>query len=159
RNRLLVLLTDGEVGNESEIVDRVLAASAGIRCVTFGIGTNVNDQLVGDLARRTGGRAEYVHPGERIDDKVAAAVARASAARVEDIRLRFEDVEATELASLPDGKPLPLVDGEPWVLYGRYGQPGYGRVAISGKLRGEGFYLEVPIEMPRSAERPALAAL
>ncbi|WP_437592275.1 VIT domain-containing protein [Sorangium sp. So ce1000] len=156
RDRVVVLLTDGQVGNEAQIVDRVVAAGKGVRIYTFGIGTNVSDLLVNDLARRTQGAAEFIHPGERIDEKVTAQFARATAVRVTGLEARFEGVDVGELA--PAERPA-LVDGEPWVLYGRYGQPGTGRLALRGTLRGERFYLEVPVELAAEASRPGLEAL
>ncbi|WP_437817468.1 VIT domain-containing protein [Sorangium sp. So ce1078] len=156
RDRVVVLLTDGQVGNEAEIVDRVAELGKGVRVYTFGIGTNVSDLLVNDLARRTQGAAELIHPGERIDEKVTAQFARATAIRVTGIEARFEGVDVGELAPVE----LPaLVDGEPWVLYGRYGQPGMGRVALRGSLRGERFHVEVPVELAAEASRPGLEAL
>ncbi|XXX80094.1 VIT domain-containing protein [Sorangium sp. So ce134] len=156
RDRVVVLLTDGQVGNEAEIVDRVAEEGKGVRVYTFGIGTNVSDLLVNDLARRTQGAAEFIHPGERIDEKVTAQFARATAIRVTGLEARFEGVDAGELA--PAELPA-LVDGEPWVLYGRYGQPGVGRVHLRGSLRGERFHLEVPVELAAEASRPGLEAL
>ncbi|WP_437649325.1 VIT domain-containing protein [Sorangium sp. So ce362] len=156
RDRVVVLLTDGQVGNEAEIVDRVAAVGKGVRVYTFGIGANVSDLLVNDLARRTQGAAELIHPGERIDEKVTAQFARATAIRVTGIEARFEGVDVGELA--PAELPA-LVDGEPWVLHGRYGQPGMGRVELRGSLRGERFHLEVPVELAAEASRPGLEAL
>ncbi|WP_437680026.1 VIT domain-containing protein [Sorangium sp. So ce131] len=156
RDRVIVLLTDGQVGNEDAIVDRVVGLGKGVRVYTFGIGTNVSDLLVNELARRTEGAAELIHPGERIDEKVTAQFARATAARVTGIEARFEGIDAGELAP---AEPPALVDGEPWVLYGRYGAPGMGRLHLRGKLRGEAFHCEVPVELAAEASRPALPAL
>ncbi|MGK3991564.1 VIT domain-containing protein [Sorangium sp. So ce136] len=156
RDRVVVLLTDGQVGNEAEIVDGVAALGKGVRVYTFGIGTNVSDLLVNDLARRTQGAAELIHPGERIDEKVTAQFARATAVRVTGIEARFEGVDVGELA--PAELPA-LVDGEPWVLYGRYEQPGMGRVELRGSLRGERFHLSVPVELAAEASRDGLEAL
>ncbi|AUX41144.1 von Willebrand factor A [Sorangium cellulosum] len=156
RDRVIVLLTDGQVGNEAAIVDRVVGLGEGVRVYTFGIGTNVSDLLVYELARRTEGAAEFIHPGERIDEKVTAQFARSTAARVAGIEARFEGVDAGELAPT---EPPALVDGEPWVLYGRYGAPGMGRLHLRGKLRGEAFHCEVPVELAAEASRPALPAL
>jgi Ca-activated chloride channel family protein len=157
RDRLVVLLTDGQVGNEAEIVERVLEKAAGsIRFYTFGIGTNVSDLLVRDLARRTRAAAELIHPGERIDEKVTAQFARATAARVDELSLRLVGVDGGELA--PAELP-PLVDGEPWVVYGRYEEPGAGHAELRGTLRGEAFFLRVPVELSTEAARPGLAAL
>jgi Ca-activated chloride channel family protein len=99
---------------------------------------------------------ELIHPGERIDEKVTAQFARATAARIEAPKLRFDGVDAGEIAPSDLGD---LVDGEPWVVYGRYGEPGMGRAEIRGTLRGEPFYLAVPIELPAEAEREGLEAL
>ncbi|KYF61714.1 VIT domain-containing protein, partial [Sorangium cellulosum] len=156
RDRLIVLLTDGQVGNEAEIVDSVAEAGKGVRVYTFGIGTNVSELLVNDLARRTQGAAELIHPGERIDEKVTAQFARATAVRVAGVTARFEGVDVGELAP---AEPPALVDGEPWVLHGRYGAPGVGRLQLRGSLRGESFYLEVPVELAAEASRPGLEAL
>ncbi|WP_438028398.1 VIT domain-containing protein [Sorangium sp. So ce233] len=156
RDRVVVLLTDGQVGNEAEIVDGVAALGKGVRVYTFGIGTNVSDLLVNDLARRTQGAAEFIHPGERIDEKVTAQFARATAVRVTGIEARFEGVDVGELA--PAELPA-LVDGEPWVLYGRYEQPGMGRVELRGSLWGERFHLAVPVELAAEASRHGLEAL
>ncbi|WP_437309439.1 VIT domain-containing protein [Sorangium sp. So ce388] len=156
RDRVVVLLTDGQVGNEAQIVDEVVGLGKGVRIYTFGIGTNVSDLLVSDLARRTQGAAEFIHPGERIDEKVTAQFARATAIRVSGIEARFEGVDVGELA--PAELPA-LVDGEPWVLHGRYSAPGAGRLQLRGSLRGERFYLEVPVELAAEASRPGLVAL
>ena len=77
----------------------------------------MSDVLLRDLARRTGGAVEFIHPGERIDEKVVAQFARARrAARHRREASASTGVEAGELA--PAELP-PLVDGEPWVLFGR----------------------------------------
>src|SRR5262249_5634424 len=106
--------------------------------------------------RRTRAAAQFIHPGERIDDKVTAQFARAIAARVEGISVSWKGIDVGEVApaTLPD-----LVDGEPWVVYGRYAEPGIGRAEVRGTLRGERFFLEVPVELPNEAARDGLGAL
>jgi len=156
RGRIIVLLTDGQVGNESQIIERVSASAAGARIYTFGIGTNVSDLLLRELARISKGEAEFIHPGERIDAKVTAQFARAAASRVEGVSLRFVGVDAGELA--PSELP-PLIDGEPWVVYGRYSEPGMGRAELRGTLHGEKFFMDVPMELPAEVAREGVTAL
>lgn len=157
---VIVLLTDGQVGNEDQILADVLAARGAApgaaRIYAFGIGTNVSDALLGALARRSGGALEMIHPGERIDEKVVAQFARATAARVSEVSVRFEGLEVGELAP---GDPPPLVDGEPWALLGRVARPGRGRAEIRGTLAGKPFFLAVPIDPDVFGERPLLAKL
>ncbi|ATB35570.1 hypothetical protein CYFUS_000983 [Cystobacter fuscus] len=153
---VVVLLTDGQVGNESEILQAVLAARRTARVYSFGIGTNVSDALLKDLARQTGGAVEFIHPGERIDDKVVAQFSRALAPRVTDVQVRFEGVEATELA--PAELPS-LVDGTPWSLFGRYTTPGTGTVVLKGRSGAEPFTLAIAVNFPATSDRPAVEKL
>lgn len=153
---VVVLLTDGQVGNEDELLRRALETRKKARVYSFGIGTNVSDALLRGLAQRTGGAVEFIQPGERIDEKVVAQFSRAVAARVTDVAIKFDGLDVGELA--PAELPA-LVDGEPWVLFGRYDAPGSGTVEIRGTLRGGPFLLKVPVSLPASAAHPHVPKL
>jgi Ca-activated chloride channel family protein len=153
---VIVLLTDGQVGNEAEILRAVLATRKTARVYSFGIGTNVSDALLKDMARQTGGAVEFIHPGERIDDTVIAQFSRATAPRVTELEVRFEGVEGSELA--PAELP-PLVDAVPWTLFGRYTTPGQGKVTLKGRTGQEPFLLTLPVEFPAASDRPAVEKL
>lgn len=155
-NGVVVLLTDGQVGNEAGILKAVLAARGSARLYSFGIGTNVSDVLLRDLARLTGGAVEFIHPGERIDDKVVAQFARAVAPRVDNIKVSFEGVEIAEPA--PEELPA-LVDGEPWVMLGKIESGERGRAIVTGSRDGKPFHLEVPIDLAAAGERPVVAKI
>lgn len=153
---VVVLLTDGEVGNEAEIEAEVLRRRASTRVYSFGIGTNVSDALLVALADKTGGACVSVHPGERVDDKVVAQFSHATAPRVVDLKVGFRGVDVGEIAP---AEPVAIVDGEPFTVFGTYDAAGVGAVEIRGRLDGEAFFLEVPIDLPERAERPAVAKL
>ncbi|KFA92011.1 VIT domain-containing protein [Archangium violaceum] len=153
---VVVLLTDGQVGNESEILNAVMGARKSARIYSFGIGTNVSDVLLKDMAKQTGGAVEFIHPGERIDDKVVAQFSRALAPRVTGVEVRFEGVEASELAP---AEPPQLVDGTPWSLFGRYTTPGSGKLVLKGKSGAETFSLSIPVSFPAQSDRPAVEKL
>jgi Ca-activated chloride channel family protein len=153
---LVVLLTDGQVGNEQEILEAALKARKSTRIYSFGIGTNVSDQLLRDLAKQTQGGVEFIHPGERIDEKVTATFAKAIAPRVSDVEVKFVGLETGELA--PSTLP-PLIDGEPWTLFGRYASASKGHVEIRGKRGNETFVMQVPAELPSRAGASALRSL
>ncbi len=155
---VVMLLTDGEVGNEDEILQAVLKrrGESKARVYSFGIGTNVSDALLRDLARETGAAVEFIHPGERIDEKVVAQFSRAVAPRVTDVTVRFVGVDVGEVA--PSRTP-DLVDGEPWSLLARYTRGGGGTAEIGGRWQGEAFALRVPLDLPEEVSRPVVAKL
>ncbi|MBK8696746.1 MAG: VWA domain-containing protein [Deltaproteobacteria bacterium] len=155
---VVMLLTDGEVGNEDEILQAVLKrrGESRARVYSFGIGTNVSDALLRDLARETGAAVEFIHPGERIDEKVVAQFSRAVAPRVTDVTVRFVGVDVGEVA--PSRTP-DLVDGEPWSLLARYSRGGGGTAEISGRWQGEAFAMRVPLDLPEEVSRPVVAKL
>lgn len=155
---VVMLLTDGEVGNEDEITQEVLKRRGATRSrvYSFGIGTNVSEALLRDLARETGGAVEFIHPGERIDEKVVAQFARAVAPRVTDVSVRFVGADVGELAP---GRVPDLVDGEPWSVLGRYGRGGGGTVEIDGRFQGRAFAIRVPLDLPEEVSRPVVAKL
>lgn len=155
-NGLVVLLTDGQVGNEAQILKRVLEERKGTRIFTFGIGTAVSDVLLRDLARHTEGEVELIHPGERIDEKVIATFAQATAATVRNVTVKLRNLEAGELAPEKHAK---LVDGEAWTLFGRYVAAGQGTAELRGELDGEPWALDVPMRLPEAASHPALSRL
>jgi Ca-activated chloride channel family protein len=140
---VVVLLTDGQVGNEDSIEREVMLARGDARFYCFGIGTNVSDALLGALAKRTHGAVERIYPGERIDEKVVAIFSRAVAARITAVSVTIRGVEVDELAPAPQPD---LVDGEPWSIFGCYQGSGLGALEIRGKRGGEKFYVEAPLD-------------
>jgi len=140
KDGIVVLLTDGEVGNEDEIQRAVAEKRGSTRVYSFGIGTNVSDALLLALANDSGGAVEMIHPGERVDEKVVATFARATALRVRELTVKFRGVEVGELAP---ATPAALVDGEPFSLFGTYEQGGIGAVELRGKIGSETFSVAV----------------
>ena len=76
RDRVVFLFTDGQVGNESEVIDMARAHNKGLSLFTFGIDTAVNKGFIDGLAEAGNGLPEYIYPGERIEDKVIRQFAR-----------------------------------------------------------------------------------
>ncbi len=153
---VIVVLTDGEVGNEDEILAAFMAARKSARVYSFGIGTNVSDALLQALADKTGGAVAMIHPGERVDEKVVAQFARATAPRVTELSIKARGISLGEIAP---AEPSALVDGEPFCLFATYDEPGRGAIEIRGKLDGEAFYLEVPVDLADDSDRPIVAKL
>jgi Ca-activated chloride channel family protein len=149
RDRVLVLVTDGQVGNEDEILRRCRARLAGVRVHTVGIDEAVNAGFLGRLAAVGGGRCELVESEDRLD----AAMAR--------IHRRIATPVVTELCLSTDGQTLDsvtparlpgLFPGVPLVVSGRY-RGALRPVTVSGRQADGREWTVTPIL--RTADDPA----
>jgi Ca-activated chloride channel family protein len=152
---VVMLLTDGQVGNESEICAQVLRTHAHTRIYTFGIGTVVSEVLLHTLAQRTGGAVEWIYPGENLAEKVEAQFARAIAPRITNVALSCSGADFAIMDPTPAELPA-LVAGEPWVIFARFQGTGHGQITIQGRLGEEAISLRVPVDCAHASPRPLL---
>ena len=108
--RNVVLLTDGQVSNEPAVIALARRKRSRNRIFTFGIGSACSQFLVNGLARVTGGAAEFIAPGERIEDKVLRTFGRLASPPVTDVEIDWgnadADVAPRELPPIFDGDGL-----------------------------------------------------
>jgi Ca-activated chloride channel family protein len=65
---IIVLLTDGQVGDEFRILERVQTIVDDVRIFTIGIDTAVNHAFLRRIAKLGGGTASFVEPGVHIEE-------------------------------------------------------------------------------------------
>ncbi len=131
RDRVLVLVTDGQVGNEDQILQQIGPSLAGIRVHVVGIDRAVNAGFLGRLASAGGGRCELVESEDRLDEaaarihrRIGSPLATGLALAAGGLRILTETVAP---ALLPD-----LFPGVPVTITGRWaGQPG-GSLTVRG---------------------------
>jgi Ca-activated chloride channel family protein len=129
RERVLVLVTDGQVGNEDQILERTGAVLSGIRVHTVGIDRAVNAGFLGRLAGLGAGRCELVESEDRLDAAMEHIHRRIGAPLVTDLSLKAEGIDlvegtVTHLKSLFSGVPL--------TVHGRYRGTGPGAISVHG---------------------------
>jgi Ca-activated chloride channel family protein len=118
---VLIFLTDGlpTVGtrNADEIVAEVKKV-AGVRIFTFGIGSDVNTQLLDQIAEGTRAFSQYVLANEDLELKVSNFYTRIKEPALTNVKLEFSGgVRTTKMypSELPD-----LFKGDQLVIAGRY---------------------------------------
>jgi len=74
-NRHLIVITDGQVGNEQALVE-VASQLVDTQIHCFGIDNNVNDSLLEKLARHSGGRCVMLTPQDDLKDAMDALAGR-----------------------------------------------------------------------------------
>jgi len=129
--RQIVLLTDGEVGNESQIIELAAKHAATCRIFSFGIGYGASEHLVRGIARASGGRAEFIEP------IVLRQFARMASASLTNVRVDWGNLK-TDLVAPSDAPQL--FDGDRLTIYGRVVGGSSGEVAVvadspQGQLR------------------------
>src|SRR5437762_5153207 len=131
---VLVLVTDGQVGNEDQIVHELAGDLRRVRVHTVGIDQAVNAGFLGRLAAAGGGRCELVESEDRLDDAMDAIHRRIGAPLVTGIRLEAAGLSPIDGTRAPDRVP-DLFPGVPLVVAGRYTGGAGGSVAVRGTTR------------------------
>ncbi len=133
RDRALVLVTDGQVGNEDQILGRLGPELVGTRIHTVGVDTAVNAGFLQRLAKTSGGRCELVESEDALDRAMDAIHRRIGAPLVTDLQLDAAGLDV--IADTLTPSPLPaLYAGAPLVITGRYrGEPA-GAVFVRGTV-------------------------
>jgi Ca-activated chloride channel homolog len=131
RDRVLVLVTDGQVGNEDQILQRIGARLAGIRVHVVGIDQAVNAGFLSRLAGIGRGRCELVESEDRLDEAAARIHRRIGAPLVTGLALAANGVAVVPGTVAPSLLP-DLFPGVPVTVTGRWrGHPG-GTVTVTG---------------------------
>jgi Ca-activated chloride channel family protein len=145
--RIVCFMTDGQVGNDNEILAEIKKYS-NARVFAFGIGGGVNRHLLDEMSREGRGEAQYVGMN---DDGSAAAkqfFERIRNPLMTDINVGFSGVPVTQ--TYPNRMP-DLFDAKPVVVVGRYEQSGRATITLSGRMQGQPFTRDIEIDLPGSA--------
>ncbi len=108
---VIVVLTDGEVGNEAAILKHIQSELADSRVFTIGVDTAVNDGFLRRLASIGGGTATFVQPGAQLEDALSGVgreigTPLVTGLTVEDVNcgLDKKSVAPTKLSDLFEGR-------------------------------------------------------
>lgn len=88
-DKTILLFTDGQVANEDEIVNYISSNINNGRLFVFGIDSNVNSSFIKKLAKIGNGKAEFIQPKEKIDDKIIRTFARIQTPLLEDFEIDY----------------------------------------------------------------------
>ena len=165
RPAYVLFLTDGQPTVGETDAERIVSnaenntpADQSVRLFPFGIGYDVNTDLLDTLGSLLGGRSSYVGPEERIDEAVGSFYAQISTPVLADIALDFGDT-----AGVKQIFPYPLPDlfaGEQLVAVGRYAEGGKVDVELKGDVNGkERLYVYPSRDLASSGGEPFVAKL
>jgi Ca-activated chloride channel family protein len=154
RLRVVSFMTDGYIGNESEILGEVRRRLGASRIFSFGVGSSPNRNLIERMAGIGRGAVAYVGlDGGSGLEAVDTFYDRISHPAMTDIEIDWGGMEVTDVfpRRVPD-----LFVGRPVILTGRFRGDGNTTVRIFGKAADSGRKIELPIDLDTAETHPAL---
>lgn len=136
RPTTVIFLTDGlaTVGVEDTgtILENVEdTAPENVRIFSFGVGADVDTDLLDQLSIDHGGASTYVRPGQKINETVSAFYAKISSPVLSNLDFDFGSIKADQL--YPERTP-DLFVGSQLVMVGRYRNGGKTTITLSGTV-------------------------
>lgn len=85
--RDIILITDGEISNEDEVMELVKSHADTTTLSTVGIGSGPNEFLIKGAARAAGGVSELIAPKERIEPEVLRLFQKVMAGSISSLKI------------------------------------------------------------------------
>jgi Ca-activated chloride channel homolog len=154
RSRTCVLVTDGQVANEDQLVSAA-ANHQGIRIFTVGIDRAVNAGLLRRLAAIGGGHCDLVESEDRLDEVMAAVHRRIGHPVLEAVTAQLPSMKVLAGTVTPDGA-ADVFPGVPLVIAGRYQGEAAGCAVVTSSVGGPS--LDAPVTIANSGAAAAVWA-
>jgi Ca-activated chloride channel family protein len=154
--RVVCFVTDGEVGNDMEIIHEV-QQHPNARVFSFGIGNSVNRFLLEKVAQEGRGEAQFVTLQENASEAAKQLYQHLRAPLLTDVVVDWGKLPVHDVypARIPD-----VFAGRPVELTGRFSGPASGVVRVTGKRAGQPYEREIPVTLPaQGSENAVLASL
>jgi len=147
--RLVVFLTDGYIGNESEVLQQITEKLGNARIYALGVGTSVNRYLLEEMANSGRGFARFIDPTEKSDDVAIQLASKLESPVLTDISIDWGDtlVSDTTPAKIPD-----LFAGGAVRIQGKYAQAGQHTIKVNGLLNGRKAQLPLTVTLPEKSD-------
>ncbi|MBL8796784.1 MAG: VWA domain-containing protein [Planctomycetia bacterium] len=132
RDRILVLVTDGQVGNEDQLLQTLGTRVGRLRIFTLGIDMAANDAFLKRLAALGGGSCESVESEVRLDEVMEQIHRQIGTALLSDVQVKPAGLNI-QADSLVPGRLPDLFAGAPLFIFGRYAGAAEGSIAVEGR--------------------------
>ncbi len=158
--KIIVFLTDGDVGNENSLMRLLSQQLSDTRLFTFGIGSAPNEYLMRKMAEIGRGQSRFIHSHEDIGEVMADFFKTLETPVLTDINITWSASDgkaaADDIAYYPN--PCPDIFHErPLQVFARYPYGFKGTMVISGLLGQENADYEYPLsDLTKSDNYPAI---
>ncbi len=155
RQAIVVLITDGEVADESHILKTIQGRVNATRVFAVGVDTAVNDGFLKRLASLGGGTSTFVPPGDALENALINVAREIGVPLVTDLHI----VDNKQLTCAPH-KTIDLFEGRPVSIYFQCTPDKLPQtIEVVGRLASGGKYKEkISLRPTANAALPQLYA-
>lgn len=137
----LFVFTDGEVSDTYSVIREVKLNSKKHRCFSFGIGQGASTSLIKNIARVSGGTAEFITGKDRMQAKALGSLKLALQCAVDDISVNWELPPGLSVNMLSPEQPT-IFRGQRLIIYAQLTGPmpkaeSIGAVCLKHTLQGK----------------------
>ncbi len=154
--RIVVFLTDGYIGNESEVLKLITSNIGNARIYAFGVGTSVNRFLLSEMGRKGRGFARFMDPTEDAEEVALELAGKLESPVLTDIRIDWGDLKVSQVTPevVPD-----LFAGDSIRVLGKIEGSGMHTVEVQGRVRGRKASLPIQASLPNKKDSIALSPI
>jgi len=154
--RTILLLTDGDLGNEEQIFAAMRQNLGGARLYTIGIGSAPNAFLAGKMAQFGRGTFTHIADVSEIKEQMTRLFSSLENPVLTDVNLSFEGVEVSNV--YPE-RPPDLFAGQPLVIWGEITKGRAGKVHLTAHAGNEPYEAVIPVDESTAAFHPGITTL
>jgi Ca-activated chloride channel homolog len=154
--RHIVLLTDGDLGNEEEIFAAMRSDLGEARLYTVAIGSAPNLFLATKMAQFGRGTFTHIADIREIREQMTRLFAQIESPVLTDVKLSFEGVQVAQL--YPERVPDLFLE-QPLLVFGRIYNGQVGKVHISARAGNEPYEATIAFDTSKATFHPGITTL
>lgn len=154
--RHIVLLTDGDLGNEEQIFDALRHDLGGARLYTVAIGSAPNLFLATKMAQYGRGTFTHIADIQEIQTQMTRLFESIESPVLTDVKLSFEGVEIADVypERLPD-----LFQRQPLLIFGRISKGRVGKVHLTARAGNDPYETSIAFDASKATFHPGITTL
>jgi Ca-activated chloride channel homolog len=154
--RHIVLLTDGDLGNEEQIFAAMRSDLGDARLYTVAIGSAPNLFLAAKMAQFGRGTSTHIADINEIREQMTRLFTQIESPVLTDVKLSFEGVQVTQL--YPERVPDLFLE-QPLLVFGKIYKGRMGKIHISARAGNEPYEATIAFDTSKTTFHPGITTL
>ena len=154
--RHIVLLTDGDLGNEEQVFAALRRDLGNARLYTVGIGSAPNAFLATKMAQFGRGTFTPIAEIHEIQEQMTRLFETIESPVLTDVKLAFEGVEVADI--YPERAP-DLFQQQPLLIFGRISKGRTGMLRLTARAGNESYDTTIPFDTSKTTFHPGITTL